>query len=100
MKLFEIQRNVESGQCKNALMRVQIGYTAIFLGVGLIKKGWSGLQFGFLAPAHNPLLGYKRIKFYARLLPGLSGCVGDWPSWYSKLKKIFSYEFTLKKGWK
>ena len=92
---MEIMRNVISGQCKNSLARIQIGYTAIFIGQGLLPKGWSGFQLGLFAPAHNPKVGYKRIAFYGCFLPGMPGAVIRWPKWYRWFKKQMSFRRKL-----
>jgi len=84
---MKIHKNVISGQCKGSLVRIQIRYTAIFLGVDWLPCGWSGLQFGFFAPAHNPKIGYRCIKFYGHFLPGLHGPVPSWPKWYRRIYK-------------
>ena len=79
---MKIMRNVESGQCKDSLVRIQVRWTAFFLGKGWLPNGWSGLQVGIFAPSHNPKIGYRCIAFYAQLLPGMPGVVPKWPKWY------------------
>ena len=96
--ILEIMKNVISGQCANSFIRIQLRYTAIFLGRRWVPKGWSGLQFGFFAPAHNPDIGYRCIAFYGSFLPGLSGSVGRWPQWYRWMKKQMKYRFILRRG--
>ena len=98
MKIISIDKNVVSGQCYNSLARVQILYAAYFIGVGFIPKGWQGLQFGFFAPAHNPDIGYRCVKFYASVLPGIPGSCAQWPNWYRWLKKQFSINLCLLRG--
>ena len=49
MALFKIQRDVMSGQCKGALARIQVRYTALFIGTGWIR-GWAGSQIGLFTP--------------------------------------------------
>jgi hypothetical protein len=92
---MKIMRNVISGQCKSSFIRIQIGYTAIFLGDNWLPKGWSGLQLGLCAPAHNPKIGYKRIAFYASLLPGMPGAVVQWPKWYRWLNNQMRFRRRL-----
>ena len=92
---MKIMRNVISGQCKDSLIRIQFGYTAIFLGQGWLPKGWSGLQFGFFAPAHNPKVGYRRIAFYGCFLPGMPGAIMQWPRWYRLLEKQMRFRRIL-----
>ena len=92
---MKIMRNVADGQCGNSLMRIQIRYTAIFLGTGWLPKEWSGLQFGMFAPAHNPKIGYKCIAFYACFLPGLPGSVCNWPIWYRTLRRLFRFRIVI-----
>jgi hypothetical protein len=88
---MKIHKNVISGQCKGSLMRIQIGYTAIFIGTNWLPIGWSGLQFGIFAPDHNSKIGYRRIAFYGSFLPGLPGSVGQWPKWYKWLNRQMSF---------
>ena len=85
--LYEIHKKVISGQCYGALLRIQVRYTAIFIGTNLLPKGWQGLQMGVFAPAHNPNKGYKCVKFYISLLPALPGPVVNWPNWYKVFHK-------------
>lgn len=98
---MEIMKNVISGQCKNNFLRIQIGYTAIFIGRGWMPKGWSGFQVGIFAPSHNPKIGYKRIAFYGSFLSGLSGPVAQWPVWYRWLHKQMSFRrrFCITRRW-
>ncbi len=92
MKLFEINKNVISGQCARSLARIQIRYTAIFVGYGLLPKCFGGgLQFGIFAPSHNPEIGYRCISFYGRVLFSLKGAVCNWPKWYKWLWKKTSF---------
>jgi hypothetical protein len=85
VKLIEIHRNVISGQCFGALIRIQVGYSAIFLGCGFLPKDWSGLQWGIFAPMKTES-GYVRKGFYGSLLPGIAGPPAfAWPRWYHKL---------------
>lgn len=98
---MEIHKNVISGSCGSSLMRIQIRYTAFFIGQGLLPKNWHGLQFGVFAPAHSPKIGYRCIAFYCKLLPGLPGAVSRWPTWYRVLQKQMSSRrlLTFGKGW-
>jgi len=68
-QLIHIDRNVISGQCKGALLRVQVRYTAIFFGVGFIPS-WYGMQVGLFAPRHSPMNGYSCTKFYGSFMMG------------------------------
>jgi len=77
---------------------VQVRYTAFFFGKNWLPAGWSGLQLGIFAPAHNPKIGYYCIAFYAQLLPGLSGSVFSWPKWYRVIKKQMSFRRTFLKN--
>jgi len=52
MSLFKIHRNVMSGQCKGALVRIQVRYTALFIGSGWIP-GRFGFQLGLFTPKRN-----------------------------------------------
>lgn len=95
---MKIMKNVISGQCGNSFVRIQIRYTAFFFGHGWLPRGWSGLQFGFFAPAHNPKIGYRCIAFYASLLPGMPGAVFQWPKWYRWIEKQMSFRRVLISG--
>jgi hypothetical protein len=90
MKLFSIQRNVMCGQCKGALLRLQVGYTAIFLLPGLIP-GWAGSQIGLFTP-RKTVEGYARTGFWFRpwLAPDVS--VSRLPSWYRTATRCLSFE--------
>jgi hypothetical protein len=99
MKFIKIDKNVISGQCYNAWVRIQIRYTAIFIGVGLIPNGWQGLQFGIFAPAHSPKHGYCLKAFYADFLPAIPGPVTQWPNWYRRLKLNLLIRKVLAKGY-
>lgn len=90
MALFNLQRNVMSGQCKQCLMRIQIRYTALFVGVGWLPEGWSGLQWGFFTPVKIKDK-YRCLGFYGGLLPGLPGAVCRWPKWYYKVWKFLYF---------
>ena len=93
-----IMKNVISGQCANSLARIQIRYTAIFIGQGWIPLGWHGVRWGFFAPAHNPKIGYRCVAFYGSLLPGMPGAVSRWPKWYRWIKKQMTFRRTLIKN--
>jgi hypothetical protein len=99
MKFFEAHKNVESGQCYNAWARIQVRWTAYFVGVGLMPKGWQGLHFGFFAPAHSPKCGYRLVAFYAKILPAMPGPVVRWPSWYRWVHGKLSARMVLAKGY-
>ena len=63
-----------------------------------MPKGWQGIQFGVFAPAHNPNIGYRCIKFYANLIPAMPGAVIRWPKWYRWIEKQMSTSRCLGKG--
>ena len=81
MKLLVVQRNVISGQCKGALVRVQVRYTALVLFSGLLR-GWCGAQIGVFSPRHSASRGYSCTGFYFQpwLTPDVP--VGRLPKWY------------------
>lgn len=91
MKLFEIQKNVMSGQCKNTLLRIQLRYTALFIGVGLIP-GWAGTQIGLFTPKKCEG-GYRclGVYFHPWLAPDIP--VVRLPKWYRVLMKFISFRF-------
>lgn len=91
MKLFSIQRNVMSGQCKGALLRLQIRYTAIFLLPGLIR-GWAGGHIGFFTP-RKTATGYACTGFYFEpwLAPDIA--VAELPLWYRRVMRALSFRW-------
>ena len=63
-KSFAVQRNVMSGQCVNALVRIQYKYDCLFIGTGWCK-GYSGTRIGLFAPRKlSPDKGYTCDGFY------------------------------------
>lgn len=95
MKLFKIDREVMSGQCKGALLRLQIRYTAIFFFPDLIP-GWAGSHIGIFSP-RKTANGYKCTGFYFRpwLSPDIA--VGRLPKSYVKMLRFFSFDFSKDK---
>lgn len=91
MKLFSLQRDVMSGQCKGALLRLQVRYTAIFFLPGLIR-GWAGSQIGLFTPKKTDK-GYACTGFYFSpwLAPDIAVC--RLPRWYLFLARAFSFRF-------
>ena len=91
MKLFKLQRQVMSGQCKGALLRLQVRYTAIFFFPGLIR-GWAGSQIGIFTPRKNEY-GYSCTGFYFRpwLAPDIAVC--RLPKWYRFVTRAISFRF-------
>lgn len=89
MRIFHIQRDVMSGQCKGAPIRIQFRYTAIFLFPGLIR-GWAGSQLGLFVPKKTPS-GYSLRGFYFRpwLAPDIAVC--RLPRWYVAIANAFSF---------
>jgi len=87
--LFLIHKNVMSGQCKNALFRIQIRYTALFLFPGWIP-GWAGSQIGLFTPRKTST-GYKCTGFYFQpwLAPDIA--VIQLPKWYVKMLRAISF---------
>lgn len=78
--IFAIQRDVMSGQCKGALLRVQVRYTAIFIFPRLVR-GWVGSQIGLFTPRKTSK-GYVCTGFYFQpwLAPDVAVCI--LPKWY------------------
>ena len=89
--MIEIDRNVMCGQCKNALLRVQIRHTAVFFGAGWID-GWAGSQIGFFTPRKTEE-GYSCTGFYFLpwLYPDIAVCQA--PTWYRKTMRAISFRF-------
>jgi len=92
MKLFTVQRDVMSGQCVGSPLRVQVGYTAVFLFPGLIGT-WTGTKIGLFTP-RRPAPGqpYTRSGFY--FYPWLASRVSihRLPKWYRVLTNALSFE--------
>lgn len=91
MAIFKIQRDVMSGQCKGALARIQVRYTALFIGTGWIR-GWAGSQIGLFTPRKTEN-GYRCTGFYFHpwLAPDIA--VGRLPRWYRLLTRAISFRF-------
>lgn len=90
MKLFGIQRNVLSGQCKGALLRVQVRYTAFFLLPGLIR-GWAGSQIGLFTPRRMSPDGWACVGFYFRPWLAPDVAVSRLPKWYVRTARALSF---------
>ena len=95
MKIIEIHKNVESGQCKGALIRIQFRTTAIFLFSGmrlrlLFKKGFAGSQIGIFAPNGYRDGRYSFTKFYFHPWFAPDIPVMQLPSWYRKTMRFLS----------
>lgn len=89
MKLINVQKNVYCGQCKNTVLRIQIGYVAIYFLVGFIP-GWVGTQIGIFSP--RKVNGeYRRTGFYLRPWFAPDKPIHKLPTWYLKLTKWFSF---------
>ena len=86
--MIRIHRDVVSGQCKGALLRIQVRYTAIVLFPGLIR-GWTGSQIGMFAP-RTTRGGYQCTRFYVHpwLAPDVP--VSRLPKWYRAAMRILS----------
>jgi len=91
MAIFEIQRDVMSGQCKGALARIQVRYTALFIGTGWIR-GWAGSQIGLFTPRKTES-GYRCTGFYFQpwLAPDIAVC--RLPRWYRAVTRAISFRF-------
>lgn len=94
MKIITITRNVESGQCKGALLRIQIRTTAIFLFSGMrlwFKNGFAGSQVGLFAPNGYKNGKYKFTRFYFHpwLAPDVAVC--RLPQWYRFTMRLISF---------
>lgn len=90
MKFIQIQRNVLSGQCKNALLRIQVGYTAIYFFSGVIP-GWAGTKIGVFAPVKG-VEGYVRKGFYFQPWLARDVAVSRLPRWYVRVARALSFE--------
>ena len=90
MKLFNIQRDVMSGQCKGALLRLQVRYTAVFLLPGLVP-GWAGSQIGLFTP-RKTAEGYSCTGFWFRPWLAPDVAVSRLPRWYRALTGRLSFE--------
>lgn len=84
-KLLHVERNVYSGQCKGALLRVQIGYTAIFLFPRALI-GWSGSHLGIFSPIKRNGK-YLRKGFYIKLWLAPDVAYSRLPKWYTSIAK-------------
>ncbi len=91
MKLLSIQRNVMSGQCKGALLRFQIRYTAFFVFPNLIP-GWCGSQVGLFTHKKQKE-GYSCTGFYFKPWLAKDIAVCQLPRWYRKLTNCVSFSF-------
>lgn len=91
LKLIHIQRNVMSGQCKGALLRIQVRYTAIFVCAGLIR-GWAGSHLGIFTPRKTKD-GYKCTGFYFRPWLAPDVAVSQLPKWYLRIARSLSFSF-------
>ena len=91
MALFKIQRDVMSGQCKGALARIQVRYTALFIGTGWIR-GWAGSQIGLFTPRKTEN-GYRCIGFYFHLWLAPDIAVCRLPKWYLAVTRVLSFHF-------
>lgn len=87
--MIAIQRNVMSGQCKGALLRIQIRYTAIFMGAGWIGS-WAGSQIGFFTPKKTDN-GYTCTGFHFEpwLAPDVPVC--GLPRWYRSTMRAITF---------
>lgn len=90
MRLIRIYKNVESGQCKGALLRIQFRTTAIFILADTFR-GFAGSHIGLFAPNGYGDKGYRFTRFYFRpwFAPDIAVC--RLPKWYRKLASIFSF---------
>lgn len=88
-KLFSIHRNVMSGQCKGALLRIQVRYTAIFILPGCIR-GWAGGHIGFFTPRKTST-GYVCTGFYFQPWLSPDVAVRSLPQWYVKALRFISF---------
>ena len=91
MALFKIQRNVVAGQCKGAIVRIQMRYTALVIGSGWIR-GWAGTRIGFFSPRKTDD-GYRCTGFYffPWLAPDIAVC--QLPRWYLATTRAISFRF-------
>lgn len=90
-KLIVMHKDVMSGQCKGAVLRLQIRYTAIFLFPSLIR-GWAGSHIGIFTPRKTES-GYSCTGFYFRpwLAPDVTVC--ELPKWYLACARACSFRF-------
>jgi hypothetical protein len=66
--LIRIEHDVVSGQSANCKLRIQVGFTAFFIG-SRRKDRRQGYQVGIFAPTHghsDTKTGYKCNRFYLR----------------------------------
>ena len=91
MKLVSIQRNTMSGQCKGALLRLQVRHTAVFLFPGLVP-GWAGSNIGLFVPRKTEN-GYACVgfRFHPHLAPDIAW--NQLPKWYRTLTRALSFRF-------
>lgn len=89
MKLFTVQKDVMSGQCKGALLRLQVRYTAYFLFPGLIP-GWVGSQIGLFTPVKKGD-EYTCRGFYFHPWLAKDVAISQLPKWYRWFTGILSF---------
>lgn len=87
--MISIHRNVMSGQCKNALVRIQVRHTAVFLLAGCLP-GWAGSQVGLFTPRKTDY-GYSCTGFYFSPWLAPDKAVAQLPQWYIKTMNALSF---------
>ena len=91
MKILRIQKDVMSGGCHAALLRLQIRHTAIFFFCNL-ANGWNGSQIGLFTPKKiNDKYRCLGFEFSPWLAPDLPYC--KLPRWYTRTMKAISFRF-------
>ena len=90
MKLISIDKNVESGQCKGALLRIQFRTNAVFI-LAETFQGFAGSKIGLFAPNgyKNGKYKFSRFYFHPWFAPDIAVCM--LPKWYRKLMNGFSF---------
>lgn len=91
MAIFKIQKNVVSGQCKGALARIQIRYTALIIGSGWMR-GWVGTRIGIFSPRKTED-GYRCTSFYFHPWFAPDITVNQLPKWYRTITRMISFSF-------
>tara|TARA_Y100001951_G_C11061377_1_gene141039 strand:+ start:68 stop:358 length:291 start_codon:yes stop_codon:yes gene_type:complete len=90
---MKIDRNVISGQCQGAWLRVQIKTNAYFLGEDRLPKFFrQGFNVGFFAPSVAD--GSINRNFWFSL-PSPHGGQRRWPRWFAIVWRLFSFRFDL-----
>lgn len=88
---IHIHRNVMSGQCKGALLRLQVRHTAVFLFPKLWPKRF-GFQLGLFTP-YKTVNGYRCFGFYFFFGGFRDIAVSSLPRWQQFVIRRIGFSF-------